>query len=743
MNVFKILFALVLLSLASVAVAEEGVWYDSSTEGTTFPASFYSAASNGHDLCVWDMTNNAYRLISEHGKMAELSSINLSESNGTTDQRVCLTLVSDGNDYYSVELTACSDSTTTTFEKAGLYRIDFEHGTREWLSALDLSDVYVSQADGSQICLSCTRAKLSGDKLYLLFESAPETTAGLTFDTSLPERFLLVFQLGNETPMHVDLGPGADLIEVLGTQVMYALPVADSKDVQIMIVDLSNQKTLSGMVLSNGAGRPENFAFHLEANVLYYSIGGQVWEMTATGTSTLVASLPVRTPNGIFLLPDEQIGAWTSTKIAVSKINPELASALNELTVYGTNEYIDSFMLAHPEITITNYESTTSIMDALLTRSPKPDLLILNTYRDPETMDLMRQGYLQTLDSAIVRETVLQMYPEIVQAVTSGNEIVALPYGHTTQPMIGIDEQLWADLGLGELPNTWEDMLSFLEQWPALQRQHPEVRLFIEDTVAAENIGNWILSRLISDYECYRQGEGDSIGYDTEILRNLLSKYQAIDFDRLLADQSTASVQGLLMADYCATAQGNYFEGLRGLPLRVEENAPLYLSTMLDIIALNPYSENQDAGLALIEYVAEHLSPIVQTELMPNVNAPIRSESYSQNREALSEQVAIAQSNLDACEDEAARVQLEQQLAQAQANLNDYDLNAWDVSPESIAEYRAIAEHIYVCYIDNIDVAEEQAFSDTCARFLDGNLSMDQFIAELERRYVMRSMENG
>ena len=739
-----LMFVLILSIIANVAIAKEGIWYDTSDNTTSISANFYTAASNGKNLCLCDMTNYVYTLISENGEISSFPSVTVLQTDGMSQvYRSCLAIASKGDDYYSIELTIHADMTSMKFEKAELYKINFENNGLENIAELDLSEAYITNLNGSQTCLSCVSADISDNWLHLVFEVAPDGSTMLTFDTSSRERFLLAFQIGDPSPKYVSLGAGAQIIETMGNQIIYALPSADSNDVQIKFLDISNNETTSGPVVSNSNGRPENFTFNMESNLLYYSIGGQIWEMTSTGESTLVASLPIINPNGIFLLSNGQISAWSSTSIASAEINHDAANTFSELSIYGSNEYIDSFSIMHSGIMVTNYQSETSIVDSILTRSPQPDVLILNTFNDAETFDLIQRGYLKPLNSNIVKETIDQMYPEIIRTVTVGNDIIALPFEHISQSMFGVNIELWDTMELGDFPKTWEDMLSFLKRWPEIQSEYPEVRLFIEDYITSENIDTWILSMIISDYECYRQGTGDTIGYNTETFRNLLSQYLSIDFDNLLANQGTAPVGGLLTPDYYATIQVDAWEGIHGLPLRIDNNAPTYMPTTLSIIAINPYTQNLDAAISFVEYVAQNMNPIMKTELMPNVNMPIRYDNYQQDIEFLSEKVITAQDNLSACEDASERILLEQQLEDAQSALDEYELNGWRASEDSISEYRKIAEHIYVLFRDNIDLAERQSFNQVCARFAEGNLPMEQFINELERRYIMRSIEQG
>lgn len=69
--------------------------------------------------------------------------------------------------------------------------------------------------------------------------------------------------------------------------------------------------------------------------------------------------------------------------------------------------------------------------------------------------------------------------------------------------------------------------------------------------------------------------------------------------------------------------------------------------------------------------------------------------------------------------------------------------DSWIASESSIAQYRAVAEHIYVYSLDSIDISNAASLGDVINRYLSGELPAESLIGELERRYVMRAQEQN
>ena len=183
-------------------------------------------------------------------------------------------------------------------------------------------------------------------------------------------------------------------------------------------------------------------------------------------------------------------------------------------------------------------------------------------------------------------------------------------------------------------------------------------------------------------------------------------------------------------------------EEMTPLALKVSEGAQSYMATTLNVVAINPYSKNIEAAKAFVDYCAENLDPLARVELMPDENAPLRPDNYDRTLESQKENVAEAQRLLDACENEVDRQPLEESLASKQSILEMFE-DSWIASESSIAQYRAVAEHIYVYSLDSIDISNAASLGDVINRYLSGGLPADSLIGELERRYVMRTQEQN
>ena len=744
MKRFLALLITLILFVFSVSYAESSFFI-----GEELPEhSIYATAVVGDQYVLYDTMGPHYCLYRGETFLSDLPSLTNFDTNDDMllIYRSALCVVSDEQSFYGVEMNLDKNYGTSTikFGRGEVHRLNFEDNTTELVAELDVSPAIVKQ-EGSSIesMMRFIGAALSGNNLYLVFEQPAQASSSLFFaDEADIEHFALRYELGNPTPQRIPLAGGAKLIAAQGSTILYSALTADSNDVQICMLDTTTDQRTVLQTISGKEGRPANFAYDIPNAKLYYNLNGQVFEMDATGKTTLVALFPFQDIQGLFLLSGNQIGAWTTEAWELRTIDPNAKDNIVKLSVYGSfnNSLIEDFMRANPSISIVDADSDVSLIDTVLTKSSTPDVLFMRTVTDPAFIDLRERGYLLPLESEAVQSVISKMYPDVVKSVTSNGSVVALPISQTTQPMLGIDMAVWNEMNLGNAPTTWDEMFDLIERWPEILKDHRFVSLFNPELIN-DDARYVLFRRMLNDYEYYRRDQSEPTGYNTEIFRHLLDRFSAIDFREVFKPQLASANQTLMISDLSPSAR-TVDEEMTPLALKVSEGAQSYMATTLNVIAINPYSKNIEAAKAFVDYCAENLDPLARVELMPDENAPLRPDNYDRTLESQKEIVAEAQRLLDACENEVDRQPLEESLASKQSILEMFE-NSWIASESSIAQYRAVAEHIYVYSLDSIDISNAASLGDVINRYLSGELPADSLIGELERRYVMRTQEQN
>lgn len=419
------------------------------------------------------------------------------------------------------------------------------------------------------------------------------------------------------------------------------------------------------------------------------------------------------------------------------------ASAAAALTV----EYevlpseLEAYFDEHPEIQVSGAgasHSESEMIQNALTRSDETDVYLLHTAMSTVYEQLRDRGYFLQIEDSELLEMVGGIYPEILGEVTCDGKLCALPFAFIGQSTIGVSMESWETLEFGEeeLPGTWEELMHFaVERWPEFSGNANGIRLFSERDPYS------LLQSIENQYEAYRRKNGYAFGYDTPEFReilNLFQEYVQSDEVRMYANGEEDSTWTYLFdTSYAPDVQDDHMD-VRLLKLAFKEGGATYVPIGLEVMAINPNSKHVDEVIELAKYLYRNLNPVEELKLYPDENEPIMSELYDSTLKEYEQRMQSYQARLSACADEAERkaIQLEMDAydQETQTFLSEYKYSA---SPESIQQYREEVEGALVPYYATTLSSEEyNAVNEKRERFLKGEISADQYIDELERRFV-------
>ena len=81
----------------------------------------------------------------------------------------------------------------------------------------------------------------------------------------------------------------------------------------------------------------------------------------------------------------------------------------------------------------------------------------------------------------------------------------------------------------------------------------------------------------------------------------------------------------------------------------------------------------------------------------PDLNDPIESATYKSRVATLQEELKALETRLEDADDNK-KYEIEEEIVQKQLIIEYVSENKWDISPESIDTFRAIAQNIYIPY---------------------------------------------
>ena len=427
------------------------------------------------------------------------------------------------------------------------------------------------------------------------------------------------------------------------------------------------------------------------------------------------------------------------TLLIIMAIIPTQAYALT-ITEEAAPEILSDYLAAHPEIEVVPMIDDTEFIREALDHSDTIDVYFFHTLQSTIFETLRDKGFLLPLDDPELTEFAQSLYPELLSIITYNGEVCAIPFTMIIQPGMGVYLDTWKKCGFSEeeLPRTWGQLMRFaVEEWPAISSQHEGVGLFdMADNSYA------LLTWIGNNYEAWRARHDYGFGYDTPEFREILELFQQMSGAEEY-DDCEDSQEFLFCCNYFPSVN-KYWTDVRSLQLSFKEGEAPCWATGILVMAINPGSKHIDEAIELVKYVAQHLNVYDRMAMCPGENEPVIGELYYESQAEYDVQMRLYSQRLDAAEDEITHKEIEMERDAYEQEMQSFlSENKYEASPESIQQYRQEVENALApIYRTGISREEYRAVNEKRHQFLDGQISADQYIEELERRFVFNVLEN-
>lgn len=469
---------------------------------------------------------------------------------------------------------------------------------------------------------------------------------------------------------------------------------------------------------------------------LCYADSGLVYAVSGAEAQP-AAYLPVSMSMGInnaLFLPDGRYAYGSRGVVMVRRLYaPGQLPQRQTLRISGMvdSELITAFGLSYPQVSVqvdTQGGFGEALRDGLVTRDDSFDLYVVST---EAIGDLKAKGYAAVMDGPALLAETEKLYPQLRTAVTAGEEVIGWPMNLQLETWT-VDETLWQELDLGEYPATFDEVLDQMSLWQeAYQEEYPEIS-YMESWMGLESFLELALRQYVLEHETM----DTTLVFDDPAFRQAL---EAI-LDNREALQATAGGgdQPLIYAYNMYKGTGPIdSHTVRSLPCpALEAGSPQLTLGRAEVLCVNPAGTNQALAEAFVAFYAAHMAPEDSCWLMPEANDPIRPKTLIQTRKRIEGLISQLEAELQEADPQARR-DLTAQLTQRKASLADYLANSYAVSPEDLAVYRQVTEHLVVpvdsLFLSGGKLSGKSAVRTAMNRLMDGEIAIDAFVHELNR----------
>ncbi len=365
--------------------------------------------------------------------------------------------------------------------------------------------------------------------------------------------------------------------------------------------------------------------------------------------------------------------------------------------------------------------------------------------------DMARKDYLLPLSmddyAARLNEDIraVCMYNDTLYAVPNYTHAYTYAYNIKTFQKVG--------LTAADAPNTYSDMLDFIQRWQnELAEEYPEISLF--EGMAWTDMKREMLEGMLKYRELQCRVSGETLSYQDADLQATLEKLTQTDFFGFYDPNNPPTEDDVggyyydddgtpnaLFSTYYSLQPGMYFsrQGWQPMPLTLAEDDPKLVFQHVYVMGINPAGEHQEEALALLRCIAEHGDAVQRIIMMPDENEPVENawavQALTEYERILTELKAFQ----DTLSKETDKKYVQMVMDDYEQSYKDYQSYRYTASAEDIAAFRAMDIQLVPSFVSAFMQSEE--LTSLIARMRDGAMEVRTFVNELERKVQMRLLE--
>lgn len=502
----------------------------------------------------------------------------------------------------------------------------------------------------------------------------------------------------------------------------------------------------------------EALRYDKESDILYFVCPEKIYRMVSLAAPELCAYVPVSYYRSYQGSGVAQLGSYVmvngDTGVYVRNTDPQYLPK-DALIIYGSyaSDAHNTAVAKLDDMPVTfydeNYYSTAQELgQALVSGENQIDILSVTlSYMDFQR--LMEKGYCYDLSgSEKLSAYVNSLYPFLQEGITKDGKIFAVPLEMYTNTA-GYTRYL-KDVGL-IAPKTFLELCDFMQAWGD-EEYYDTFSEYVPFSEA--NIKGGLYSLAFGMYADYLTATGQELTLDSPILREVFTAVENLDTSdwETKIDYETAteedwnelySKRELLTTYASPSVRYNGKDPWQTVqPITLTEDTPICIGAQVTVFFVNPRSQHLDAAIRYLEAYVDAISAIDKMAMCPGMNEPVENEYFEQSIIYYDEEIENLKKSLETAKD-ADKAMLEEQLAQMQEMRDEYEAeNRYSATEESIAAYRALDPYFFLTTPSILNSDGSAEFNSLFSRYLNGQISLEQFINEGEAKLRLMRLEN-
>lgn len=398
----------------------------------------------------------------------------------------------------------------------------------------------------------------------------------------------------------------------------------------------------------------------------------------------------------------------------------------------------------HLEVVYEEYPKTfDDIAQALVMSNDTFDVMIMTTSR-MDVAQLFQKGFYTDLsDDPAIAAYVSGLYPVWRDEVEKDGVICALPVTAEDSYQTMRNADLWDELELGDVPQTYAELLDCIEMWYAdgILKEYP----LFED-IGADGAMAYLTRKLLNEYMALCERQNRALVFRDEKLLSLLGRLESLR--SALNDMDALNIRGEPIFDgngnvSNVTGKDKYpNNSFTPVSFAVDGEEQVVTAARVTVLMINPYSRRKEEAVRLLSYMAQNPSGSNVCILMADEPEGILQEGYEEWYAARQKEIELTRRLMESAREEGDMDGYALHEDQLNSLMDISDRAAWLISPEAAAMYYGIVPHLVPLHEDPcglITTSGESAING----FIKGRIGAEEMTRRLDQILTMHRMENN
>lgn len=436
----------------------------------------------------------------------------------------------------------------------------------------------------------------------------------------------------------------------------------------------------------------------------------------------------------------------------MKNINPQFKTDKNLRIYGGGKESSSSFTAEYSDVSVimTTWEEENYLIWDELARAIQMGTAMSDIYIVDNSMmefsRIMKKEYAYPLNSSNeIANNVKRIYPYLLKAFVKDETICGIPLMPGIRVGFECNIDVWEMMGLPQeaFPNTYEEFLNLIQKWETeLKHQYPDYNLF-----SGPLTQDSLFYRVSETYINHYQREGEPVWFDTPLYKGLIEKILEINipYNLNVYDELHIDWKEVLKKQSLFQWPGQYGEKLgRPMLLSLDDSKIPATRVKLGIAFINPLSENKEIALAYLEDMMENYTAKEKLYCYTDENKAVPRNEVSQEVATMAVELERLSQLLETAQ-EAEKAPIEEQIQVLKGQIEQQG-EGWEVSPQDVALFEWMLPTLFVPE-ENIFYAGgvqnmESSILRVMENFMDKAISLDEMIAEIDKRIEMMALED-